>query len=92
MANTKLKVKKNRVGAPNKKEADKKHPSGLTMSMYQRSLDEAKGQGIERAELERRVWEWYFTALDSQRGDVNTVEELFGTFVQQSEKNHKGDK
>lgn len=77
----KLKVKSKRPGAPAKPKEDIKRPDGLTNGMYERALREVDVQNLGSfAALNRRVWEWYFTALDTQRGDSD-AHELFDDIV-----------
>ena len=67
----KLKVEKVRVGAPNKPEMEVKHPNGLTKEMEKRAHVEAGNFKLTRAALNRMVYEWFYTALDTARGDVD---------------------
>lgn len=70
-----------RAGAPSKENRDDIiRPDGLTVGMHKRKLREAEIQDISPAALNRRVWDWYFTALDTQRGDVS-AHELFDDIV-----------
>ena len=65
-----VETKKGRHSLP---EDEKKDPNtGLTGLQIKRLTDEAKGQGIPMTMLLRRIVDWYFTAMDTQRGDGET--------------------
>jgi hypothetical protein len=76
-----------RAGAPNKDPILVKNPQGLPKWMEDRIEKEVDIQNISKAELNRRIYEWYFTALDTARGDVE-AHKLFDDLIAK-DNNHK---
>lgn len=66
-----MKVKTKR-GAPTKKADDKTNPEGLTMYQVRRLKEEASVRGVSVAHMKRMAVDWFLTALDTKRGDVET--------------------
>jgi hypothetical protein len=75
-----------RAGAPNKDPILVKNPQGLPKWMEERIEKEVDIQNISKAELNRTVYGWYFTALDIARGDVE-AHKLFDESVRKDEEN-----
>jgi hypothetical protein len=85
-------IETRKVGRPESPPEQIKNPAGLPKWMEDRIVKECEIQDVSKARLNRQVYEWYFTALDTARGDVD-AHKLFDELVEKEEKknNHKGD-
>lgn len=82
-----VKQKKNKVGAPSKKDAEKKDPNtGLTGEQSAWLKNESDTRNIPQTEIIREAFSMYMTAVESQRGD-ETVQELFKDIYLNTNKN-----
>ncbi len=72
----KVRVKKNRVGAPNKPHAEKKDPNtGLTNEQKIWVQREAEGRKVHTTDIMREAMEMYITAVESQREELPLLPE-----------------
>lgn len=87
MANKKIMepLKAKRVGAPNKPTLEiKDSNTGLTNAQKQWVLKEAKGRRVHRTDILREAVDMYIAAIESQRGDVLSVEDVSIDIVTQT--------
>ena len=79
-----IKKKNSLAGRPPIRDEDKKRPDGLSNSQYERLQREANARGVDTRHLLRQIVDWYFTVLDTKRGDAD-INKAFDNIVTPSE-------
>ena len=65
-------------------EGEKKRYDGLSNTQYERLKKESSSRGIDTRQLLRQIVDWYFTAIDTKRGDAEK-NKIFDNIVTPSE-------
>ena len=66
------------------REDEKKEPNGLSKGQNKRLRNEALARGIASTQYLRQIVDWYFTAIDTKRGDIE-ANKMFDNVLEKSE-------